>query len=303
MKTTLLLLIFLLFSTRILSQSSIIHPEVFKTNTPISLTDVCTESDNGKIFLRPDLNIFCYCYRADGYKQPIEKWKANASNTYHLGKVGIGVFNPTHDLEVLTDARVQTLIVEGNIGINSTTPTEKLELKNREIMFVNTDAKSWRIRNSDINDRFEFQENGQSKMTINYGGNIGIGDFPNMNKLKVQGNVAYASGLVIEEKGILSNTNASQLVIRTINSATTSSTNLVESNTCMVLNFTIPPSSFTSVPAVFLGQNLSGNPSGANLIKSVMNVTINGGVIRICNTTGAGVTFSNQSFSLIAIGQ
>ncbi len=302
MKATLLVFISLFFSTRILSQSGIIQPELFRIPTPASLFEVCTDSNKGKVFLMPEFNLFSYCYGANAYKQPIEKWGVNNFGIHYLGKVGFGISNPGYELQTFTNTRFQTLIVDEKIGINTSTPTEKLELKDREIAFMGPDdVQKWRLRNLDISDRFEFLEDGQTKMIINYGGNIRIGDVPSTDKLSVAGNVSYAGGLAVEGKGILSNSNATQLVMHTFNSMTTSNILVVQSNACAVLGISFPVSTFTTAPAIFLGRNISNNPVGQNLIKSITNVTTTSAQIRICNTTGNDVAFTNQSFSVIVL--
>lgn len=304
MKSKIFLIAFWLFSKGLLAQSNIIQPELFKLSGPGSVFNVCLASGPGKIFMTPNTNTFSYCTNSNSYFQPLSKWSSNGSSIYYLGKVGIGV-NPIYDLHVNGESRFQTLVVEGNVGINTPTPTEKLDIVNRVVYLNSTaDAKNWRIQNSDGGNRLEILEDGQTSMYVNYGGNIGFGALPNTNKLNVSGNVDYAGSLLIEGKGILSNTNSTQLVMILDTSTPTSSVYAISNNTCGTSSFSFPQNTFTAPPAVFIGQNISPiTEHGSNLVKTIDSVTTAGGTVRICNNTGGVITFSNQSFSVIAIGQ
>ena len=303
MKTILFLLAFLFLSTKLMAQLSIIQPELFSlANTSFQN---CTASNTGKMVFNTDFNQIWYC--ATGVEKSIKQyWAANGSDIYYLGKVGIYNTNPTYELDLGSNTRSQNLIVDGNVGINTTTPSEKFEINNKEISITSTaDVYSWRIRNTDASDRLEFLDAGARIFNVNYGGNISIGNLVNVNthKLYVAGDVSYAGSLSVEGKGTLSNTNANQLVMHTVTSVTTGTTFSVLNNTCEVTNFTFPGSAFTASPAVFLGQNLSNPQQGDNLIKSIFNVSSGGGQIRFCNQTGGAITLANQTFSVMAIGQ
>jgi hypothetical protein len=301
MKSKLFIFTILFFSQKLMAQFTVAQPELFSlannSNTP------CPVSDIGKIFYSTNANAFAYCADAFTAKHAGSYWEGG-SDIYYMGKITINKSSGSYELDLLGTAKFNLLSVNGKVGINTTAPTEKLELVNRDIIIKSTaDVKSWVLANP--TDRFEFQEQGfGGRIIIKSGGNVGVGNVPNTDKLRVQGDVSYAGSLSVEGKGILSNSNTNQLVMYTGTSMTSSNDNfLISSNTCTTIGFTFPSSTFTTTPAVFLGQNLSLTPVGHNLIKSVINVTTNGGSVQICNTTGAAVTFSNQSFSLMAIGQ
>lgn len=304
MKLIILILAFLVFSIKIMGQSATIQPELFTVPTATSLVNVCLESGKGKIFIHPSSHSFCYCFTSANYDQPLEKWEANGSDIYYLGKVGILNNFVNYDLDISGELRTPTLIVNGNVGINTNTPTEKLELKDRPINIESTaDAKLWQIKNVDSGNRLEFVEFlFNASMFINYGGSIGIGNLPTTDKLKVHGDVAYAGSLSVEGKGTLANTATTQLVMQLVTSQTTTGTYTISNNTCGVVLFSFP-TTFTATPALVLGQNISSLEQGANLVKTVDTVTTSGGTIRVCNNTGGGLSFSNQTFQLMAIGQ
>lgn len=306
MKTLFFLAATLFFSTKAIAQSVIIQPELFSLANVSGNT--CTATDIGKMYWNTDLNKFIYCTSSLNYKFSNEYWAANGSDIYYLGKVGISNTNPTYDIDMGPGAvtRTQNLIVNGNVGIETNTPTEKFEIKDREISITSTaDVYSWRIRNFDVSDRLEFLDAGQRTLYVNYGGNITIGTTSpiNTHKLYVNGDVSYAGSLSVEGKGTLSNTNANQLVMHTVTSTITSGSFSVLNNGCATTFFMFPANTFTASPTVFLGQNLSNPRLGDELIKSIINVTTSGGSIQFCNHTGGAISLANQTFSVIAIGQ
>lgn len=304
MKTLLFLAATLFFLTKVMAQSVIIQPELFSLANVSGNT--CTITNKGKMYWNADLNKFIYCISELNYNFPNEYWAANGSDIYYLGKVGVFNINPTYDLDIGAATRTQNLIVDGNVGLETTTPTEKFEIRDREISITSTaDAYGWRIRNTDSADRLEFLDNGARIFNVNYGGNISIGNLINVNthKLYVAGDVDYAGSLSVEGKGTLSNTNTNQLVMHTVTSITTGGIFNVPNAGCATASFTFPSGTFTSSPAVFLGQNLSITRLGDELVKSIVNVTTSGGSIQFCNHTSGGISLNNQTFSVIAIGQ
>lgn len=304
MKTKIMIFALLLFSKSLVAQYTAAQPACFQlTSIPGS---TCPADYIGNIYFNTTENKVIYCSGIATNISPNEYWAANGSDIYYLGKVGILNTNPTYDLDIGGSTRTQNLIVDGNVGFRTTTPSEKFEIKDREIYITSTaDAFSWRIRNFDANDRLEFLEAGVRIFNVNYGGNISIGNFVNVNthKLYVAGDVSYAGSLSVEGKGTLSNTNANQLVMHTVTSTTTTGTFNVPNAGCVTVGFSFPQNTFTASPAVFLGQNLSNPRLGDELIKNIINVTSGGGQIQFCNQTGGAVGLANQTFSVMAIGQ
>lgn len=302
MKTKIIILALVLISESLLAQFTIIQPEVFRLATIANAP--CPASDKGKIFFHTNHNLPYLCHGNQVVnKMGVDYWEG-APDIYYLGKIGISII-PTYDLDVNGSTRINAIIVNGNVGVNTLTPTEKLELVNRDIYIKSSaDETSWRIFNNDAGNRLEWRDLGLYVMQINYGGNIVIGT-PNSitDKLKVDGDVAYAGSLSVEGKGTLANTDEKQLVMQLITSNTTSGSYTISNNTCGVVGFNFGSNQYTNPPVVILGQNISLTEHGPNLVKSIDSVTTLGGSIRVCNNTGGLITFFNQTYSLIAIGE
>lgn len=301
MKSKLLIFSILFFSQKLMAQFNIIQPEVFRlainSNTPCSAVDI------GKIFYNSNIDRTVYCIGTSATSLAKSFWEGTSDINY-FGKVGIYKITPSDELDISGHVRFYTLSVNEKIGINTSMPTEKLELVDRSITIKSTaDEKSWQLINSDVADRLEFREMSQNRISIGYGGNVCIGCLQNTAKLRVDGNVNYTGGLSVEGKGILVNTNASQLVMITVNSTPTPNNSYVIGNACVTIGFIFPQNTFSATPAVFLGGNVSATPIGQNLIKSIINVNSSGGTIQICNTTSSIVSNSSQTYSITAIGQ
>jgi hypothetical protein len=311
MKKILFTAIILIFSERLLAQSSIVQPEVFRLATVA--TENCPVSDKGKIAFLTNLNTvgFCKGILSSGYLN--EYWAGATIDTYYMGKVGINNNNPTYELELGlgTNTRIQNLIVNGNVGMNTLTPTEKLELKDRPILISSTaDAKIWAIKYTDNSNRFDIIDNNVSptSLTVNNGGNIsiglGAGTLNLTNKLTVSGSVSYAGNLTVAGNGIISNTNAAQLKMFTTSFTTSSAGFVISANSCSTTGFGFPNGMFSSPPAVVLGQKISGGTADNGVVILIESgVTQTGGLVKFCNNTNATIGVTNYTYSIIAMGE
>lgn len=299
----------LIFSERLLAQSSIVQPELFRLATVA--TENCPVSDKGKIAFLTNPNTFLLCNgnQSSEYLKN-EYWAGATTDTYYMGKVGIGNNNPTYELEVGAgvDTRIQNLIVNGNVGMGTLTPTEKLELKDKPIYISSTaDTKSWAIKYTDNSNRFDIQDASVS-LTVNNGGNIGIGLGPGTqnltNKLTVNGSVSYAGNLTLAGKGVISNTNAAQLRMSTY-SFTTPAMFTINANACSTQNNSLQNGTFSSPPALAIARGNSGGTSDNGLVISVESgATPDTMVVRFCNNTSTTITLSNFfTYSIIAMGE
>jgi hypothetical protein len=301
MKTKIFLLAILLFSEKLIAQSTTIEPAVFRLSTVT--TNYCPASDKGKIYYNTIYNKTMYCAGTNTANFSEDYWQGN-SDIYYLGKISLSLTPPTYELEVIA-ARATNLIVDGNIGFNTTTPTEKLELIDKEILIKSTaDNKHWSLGYIDTGDRFEVREKGfAASMFATNGGNIGIGNLPYSDKLLVQGDVSYNGNLTVEGQGLLQNTSATQLRMFITTVDISSNSNLVAPNSCQAIGFSLGNNIFTTPPAVSIGQKTIGNSNDEKIIMTIEGVTSLGGKVRFCNNTATNINISSHSYSLVAIGQ
>lgn len=305
MKLKLILIFILFLSEKLMGQYTVAQPDVFRLAQNSNIP--CPISDIGKIFYYTANDMVLYC-RGNASSQNAGSYWKGIQDIYYMGNVSINNGTPSYNLDAFGSAQFKALLVNEKIGINTNTPTEKLELVDRSIFIRSTsDAKLWALANSYTYDRLEFHEDGGiERMYVKYGGIVVIGDTDNLpvtDNLSVKGDASYAGSLSIEGKGILANANTSQLIMNTIRTSSTGTLFFMDDNTCKTKAFSIPSGTFTQAPAVIQGQKIAGNYIDDKLVISIQNVTTTGGVMMFCNNSGGAIYLDNAVFSLIAIGQ
>lgn len=282
-----------------MAQFTVMQPETFK----LSVVDnyPCEAGQTGKIFFNNTQNNIVYCEGLNITQQAGEYWdEVGLNKINYMGKIGIGLNLPNYELDVSGFINT-TNLVSTQLGIGTTTPTEKVELLNRSIAFSSTaDLTTYRITYQDAADRLDFIEGGISRILIANGGNVSFGSTPSSSKLYISGDVNYDGNLSIEGKGILYNNTAQQLRLIT-NTFSTGNISILN-NACITWGFSFPSNSFTSAPAVAIGNLVSGTYTGEVVI-SVENATSSGATARFCNHSGGGLNLSNFTFAYFAIGQ
>ncbi|MER0439588.1 hypothetical protein [Emticicia sp. W12TSBA100-4] len=302
MKTIKTFLVIFFFSSKLMAQFIVIQPETFQLATITNYP--CPASDIGKIFYNTNDNNAVYCKGTFSTESAKEFWNLNGNTINYTGKVGIRTGTPSYDLDISGNGKLKsTNFIAQKLGIGTSTPTESVELKDREIAFSSTaDAVSYRFRYIDAADKFEFVEAGTGKIQVANGGNVSIGGSPSSDKLNVIGNVNFNGNLTIEGKGTVYNSTAPQLKL-VISSVTTPSTFFIANNACSTTGFTFPAASFSSAPAVAVGQKTaSGGGTDEGIVITVEGVTASGGTVRFCNHTGGGTSVNSTTYSLISIG-
>jgi hypothetical protein len=300
MKSKIFILSLLLVSRSLLAQFTESQPDVFRlANTP---SQGCN-NQGGKIWFDTQLNKTIFCL-GDNSSRFLETPWQGTSDIYFMRKVGIrpgGVLN--YELQMADNLRLNSILVNDKVGVNTLTPTEKLEVGDADISIRSTaDNYSWRLSYNSANDRIGFADNGPTRMSIWNGGNITINNLaPQPDKLYVNGDVNYNGSLSVEGKGTLANTGTSQLIIGTYESAIPFGVG-VPANSCITFFFEFNSGTFSAPPAVFFGQKLTGSSDDTKLIFSIMSVTANTAIVRVCNTSSTGVGLSGNSYSCVAIG-
>lgn len=299
MKAINLFFILSLFSFKVLAQFSVVQPEVFQLSKVPNYP--CPVSDIGKIFYNTTEERMLYCSGIYTVSVGGEFWQGTG-NIYYMGSIGLRKASPSYSLDVNGKLR-STKFTADKIGIGNTTPTEKIELTNRQMAISSSaDAIVYKFVYQDVADRFEMSEGGLARIFMANGGNVGIGSIPNTDKLRVTGDANFEGNLLVEGEGIAYNSNATQLKLH-IGGFTTPNTFTITNSSCLTTSFTLSGSPFSGNPAIAVGQKTTGIPTPEKLVISVENVTTNTGTVRFCNHSGSTISLSNATFSLIAIGQ
>ncbi|GAB2649668.1 hypothetical protein GCM10027035_49530 [Emticicia sediminis] len=300
MKTLILLFLTFIISFTSLAQSTIIQPDVFKLHLN---TNPCTNTDYiGSIYYNTNANLLAFCRGVNSSNFTAEHW-IGSIDIYRNSNVGIRKGSPFYELDITGNNQATNFYVGDKIGIGTTTPTEKVELVDREFAITSTaDAKSWRHRYSDASDRLEITENGITRILIYNGGNVGIGSYSFTPKLYANGAVNYNGNLREGGFGTMAST---ETTVQQMATTTMSVSNLnIPANSCATWGFTKPTLAFfTNTPAAFIGNKISGNAVTDNhLTMTVENVSTSGGTVRFCNNAGTSASLTNMVYSIIMIG-
>jgi len=301
MKTVNIFILSILISFSSLAQSTSVEPTVFKLHLS---TNACPTSDyTGSIFYNTNFNFLAYCTGANSSIFGAGDW-IGTSSIYRNTNVGIRRANPLYELDINGTNRAVNFYVTDKIGIGTTTPTDKVELINRQLAIESTaDATTWQQRYVDAADRFDVVESGLSRLIMNNGGDVGIGGYAFTPKLYVNGDVNYNDNLREGGFGTMASTETS---VQKMVTTTLSITNnlLINANSCATWgSSSFPSGTFTNPPAAFLGNKISGNNNDDQIVMTVENVTTSGVTVRFCNNKASAVGLLNVSYSILAIGE
>lgn len=286
-----------------MAQYTLIQPDAFRV--PFLGLASCGIGDGGKMAYNNGTASLLFCRTNQSTIDFGSPWLTGPSSIYYLGKVGLRNAQPAYTLDVFGIGRMNNAFVGGKIGINTKTPTEKVEVKNGQIAINSTgDNKSWRFNYSDTNHGFYLIESGLSRINIYNGGNVSAGSTGNTYKLEVSGTGSYAGNVLVNGQGLLQNTNAAQLKMYMMSVNTPSVIFTINPNSCSTTPFTFPSATFNIPPAVAIGQKISNvGTNDEKLIISVESVTASGGFVKFCNNSVNAVSINNYSYSIYAIGQ
>jgi hypothetical protein len=308
MKSLFSIIAFLFFTNKLLAQSSEINNNYFKL--PASEAFTCPNGTINKLFYNLPTNTASYC--GGIYYFPIDaNWVREGNSIYYnAGKVGIGIpTTPLYELEFFspsTNMNVRNnLQVDGNIGINTINPSEKVELYNRRITFGRTiDITLWHALYEDGFDGFSFKEaNNPPTLLLKNGGNVGLGTTSPSTKLSVNGTGSYDGNITVEGLGMIQSSTANQLIMYQ-SSFTTPTTFTIAAGTCQStpVPITIPTGTFSVAPAIFIGNQISGI-LGNGVTINVESVTATSANIRFCNINSSAASVNNSIFKYTAVGQ
>jgi len=210
--------------------------------------------------------------------------------------VGIGTTTPTEKLEVIGNIKGANLLAAGYVGVNNPSPLYRLHINDGSLAITNTsDAVTWTLSYNTTNNYLSLAQNSIVRMVFTNSGNVGIGTTAPAHKLDVNGSLGASSAAIDGNLtvnngfGVLRNGHSStQLKYYTF----TGSFGFINFNGHTVsgphqVNF--PASAdFTSAPRVLIGNYTSIGGSEGHLfsiIPAVYSVTSTGFQIYFFNSS------------------
>jgi hypothetical protein len=209
--------------------------------------------------------------------------------------VGIGTTTPTEKLEVIGNIK-GNLLFASYIGVNNSSPSYRLHVNDGSLALTNTtDNVTWSLSYSSVNNYLSLAQNSTNRMTFTNTGNVGIGTTAPANKLDVNGSLGASSAAIDGNLtvnngfGVLRNGHSSTQLKYYTFTATFSFGNLNGHTLSGPLQVNFPAAAdFNSAPRVMIGNYtyiLGSEGHLFSLIPSVYAV----------NSTGFQVYFYNSS--------
>ena len=225
--------------------------------------------------------------------------------------VGIGTTTPTEKLEVIGNIKGTNLFAS-YIGVNNASPSYRLHVNDGSLALTNTtDNVTWTLSYNTTNNYLSLAHNGAIRMTFTNTGNVGVGTTTPANKLDVNGSLGASSAAIDGNLtvnngfGVLRNGHSStQLKYYTF----TGSFGFTNFNGHTVsgphqVNFPAA-AGFTSAPRVLIGNYTSiGGTEGHlfSIIPAVYSVTSTGFQIYFFNSSTLQATM-DFTLSFVCIG-
>ena len=226
--------------------------------------------------------------------------------------VGIGTTTPTEKLEVVGNIKGSNLFVGGYLGVNNAAPSYRLHVNDGSLALTNTtDNVTWTLSYNTTNNYLALAHNSAVRMAFTNTGNVGIGTTTPANKLDVNGSLGASSAAIDGNLtvnngfGVLRNGHSStQLKYYTF----TGSFGFTNFNGHTVsgphqVNFPAA-AGFSSAPRVLIGNYTSiGGTEGHlfSIIPAVYSVTSTGFQIYFFNSSSLQATM-DFTLSFICIG-
>ncbi len=207
------------------------------------------------------------------------------------------VFQVGNGLDNSTRSNALTILHNGNVGINVTLPSAKLELRGT-LRFSST-VKKWDMAYDSTNNYFYIDEFGAGRrLYIKDGGNVGINNSNPSESLDVIGNTKLSGTLTVQNgKGIIRNTDGTQS--KKLSASVTVNASIGAGLTS-TFNITWPET-FSSTPEAFVGNVTGGAGGWAEVVMTIANVTTSGATLYVYNPK-AGSVSPSYTVRIIAIG-
>jgi hypothetical protein len=210
--------------------------------------------------------------------------------------VGIGTTTPTEKLEVAGNIKSTNLLVTGYLGVNNTSPAYRMHINDGALGLTNTtDNVTWTLSYNTTNNYLSLAQNGATRMTFTNTGNVGIGTTAPANKLDVNGSLGASSAAIDGNLtvnngfGVLRNGHSSTQLKYYTFTATFSFSNLNGHTGSGTHQINFPANAdFTSAPRVLIGNYISIGGTEGNLLSLIPGVTS-------VTSTGFNISFFNSS--------
>jgi hypothetical protein len=174
------------------------------------LTHISSGEASSEAILR-----FGYWYNAGSYNAGIWDIKRKADNSLGFAYMGSGVEDPTKSMYISSS---------GNVGIGTTSPAAKLHVAGGSGSDVAIDALGKLIINNGAggnnyivastntaNPRMDFYTASAHRMTVDYGGNVGIGTTAPSVRLEVSGNQVFGGQGIAGANSVLTHISSGEI--------------------------------------------------------------------------------------------
>ena len=227
--------------------------------------------------------------------------------------VGIGTTTPTEKLEILGNIKGTNFLVTGNLGINTNTPLYRLHLNDGALALTNsTDAATWTLSYNTGFNLLNLAYNNSTRMVFNNTGNVGIGTTSApAYKLEVAGSLAATSATidgnltVNDGHGVLRNGHSSSQLKYYTFTGSFGFTNFAGHTVSGPHQVNFPAAAdFTSAPRVMTANYIVLTGTGGHvfsIIPSILGVTSTGFSIYFFNSSTNAAT-QDFTISFVCIG-
>ena len=234
------------------------------------------------------------------------------ASVIHAQNVGIGTSTPTEKLEVLGNIKGNNFLVGGFLGINNLNPIYRLHVNDGTLALTNsTDNITWTMSYSSASNYLAFAYNSAARVVVTNTGNVGINTTSPAHRLDVNGSLGASSAAidgnltVNDGHGILRNAHGSSQLKYYTFTGSFAFTNYAGHTVSGPHTVSIPAAAgFTSPPRVMIANYTYISGTGGHLfsiVPAIYSVDSNSFEIYFFNSSTNAATM-NFTMSFVCIG-